>query len=230
VTCNIGALANGASVVATVTVNLPVALVDTTITNNASVSANEGDPTSANDSASENTAVEPESADLSITKTEESADPRPFNQGVVYAITVTNNGPTDATDLVVTDTLPAGTTFNWAIAPFGTCAESGGTVTCTIASLANGASVVVRVSIQLSASLAGTTITNTASVASATADPNDSNNSVSEETGVIGPVVAIPGATWWALLIGFLAIATLSALKFHRKTGLPTDRELRVHD
>jgi uncharacterized repeat protein (TIGR01451 family) len=213
VTCNIGSLANGGSVVATVTVNLPVALDGTTITNNASVSANEVDLTVANNSASENTNVDPESADLSIAKTEESADPRPLNQGVVYAITVTNNGPTAAVNLVVTDTLPAGSTFNWAIAPSGTCSESGGTVTCTIGGLASGASVVVRVSVQLSAGLVGTTITNTASVTSTTADANTSNNSVSENTGVIGSVVAIPGATWWALLIGMLAISALAALR-----------------
>ena len=53
-----------------------------------------------------------------------------------YRVTVTNTGPSDAANLVVTDTLPAGVTFQSAGVD---CAHdgsvSGGVITCTVASL-----------------------------------------------------------------------------------------------
>ena len=104
---------------------------------------------------------------------------------------------------MLTDTLPAGTTFNWALANNTPCPESGGVVACTIA---NGASVVVRVSVQLSAGLVGSFIDNIASVTSATVDPDNSNNSVTEETEVVGFVAAVPGVTAWALIAAAVAL------------------------
>ena len=80
-------------------------------------------------------------------------------------------------------------------------------MTCNIASLANGASVVVRVSVSLSAGLMETTITNTASVSAATVDPEGANNSVTEQTQVTGFVEAVPGMTGWALIAAALALA-----------------------
>ena len=50
-------------------------------------------------------------ADLAITKTD-SPDPVVAGGLLTYTINVTNNGPADATEVVVTDTLPAGTTFS----------------------------------------------------------------------------------------------------------------------
>src|SRR5689334_11986082 len=54
--------------------------------------------------------VNPSSADLSVTKT---ASPNPGQVGVplTYRIIATNNGPAVATNVNVTDTLPAGVTF-----------------------------------------------------------------------------------------------------------------------
>jgi len=57
-----------------------------------------------------------------------------------YTLTVTNNGPSEATDLTVVDTLPGTLTFVSATGTDWTCSESGGTVTCTNPGpLANGA-------------------------------------------------------------------------------------------
>ena len=73
-------------------------------------------------------------ADLSITKSDA---PDPVSPGgtLTYTLTVTNGGPTGATSVTVTDTLPAGVTFVSAAGAGWTCSQSSGTVTCTRASL-----------------------------------------------------------------------------------------------
>ncbi len=65
-----------------------------------------------------------------------------------YTLTVTNNGPAAATNVVATDLLPAGFTFNSATATDGgSCTESGGTVTCSWATMANGATVSATINV-----------------------------------------------------------------------------------
>ena len=82
--------------------------------------------------------------------------------------------------------MPAGTTFN-PNAPDANCAESTGTVTCTLGTLLPGA--VSTLTVVLFANGAGT-ITNTASVAGAELDSN--TNSDSEATTVNPPATTIP--------------------------------------
>jgi uncharacterized repeat protein (TIGR01451 family) len=75
-------------------------------------------------------------ADLAVAK---SATPTvAAGERITYVVTVQNLGPSVATNVRVTDTLPAGTTFATAT---GTCSESGGTVICTAATLAAGSTV-----------------------------------------------------------------------------------------
>lgn len=87
------------------------------------------------------------SVDLAITKSasvSQATTGTPFN----YTLTVTNNGPEDATNVIATDVLPAGFTFNSATATGGgSCSQSAGTVTCTWASLANGANVTATINV-----------------------------------------------------------------------------------
>ena len=81
-------------------------------------------------------AIEVPGADLSIVKT----GPALVTEGDTYAyeLTVTNNGPADATDVMVVDPLPGNTTF---VSADAGCSEASGTVTCTIGALPAGASV-----------------------------------------------------------------------------------------
>jgi uncharacterized repeat protein (TIGR01451 family) len=87
------------------------------------------------------------STDLSITKSAgvaQATTGTPFD----YTLTVTNNGPNDATNVVATDVLPSGFTFNSANASGGgSCSESSGTVTCTWAALANGAQATATINV-----------------------------------------------------------------------------------
>ena len=75
------------------------------------------DPTTANNSATASTTVQAR-ADLSITKGD-SPDPVTAGQNLTYTVKVTNSGPSTASAVTVTDTLPAGVTFVSATPPVG---------------------------------------------------------------------------------------------------------------
>jgi large repetitive protein len=116
-------------------------------------------------------------ADLAITKT----GPGSINNGQTLAFTVNvkNNGPADATGVVVTDPTPAGLSFSSADAP---CA---GGFPCTIGDIASGATVSFNVSYTVPADYAGPDpIVNTAAVRSDVPDPDPSNNNNRSSTAV----------------------------------------------
>jgi uncharacterized repeat protein (TIGR01451 family) len=135
-------------------------------------------------------ATTPVGADLSITK---SGSPNPVVSGnqLTYTITVTNNGPQNATGVTVTDPLPATVHFNSVSSTQGTCTRSttttpktkDGTVTCGLGALSNGASATVT--IVVTATQPGM-LTNTASVSGDQTDPNPANNSATATTIVLG--------------------------------------------
>ena len=82
------------------------------------------------------------SADLSVTKT----GPSSVVAGTeaTYSMTVTNNGPTDADNVALSDPLPTGTTFVSATSSDGSC-TGGGTVACLVGTLADGATATIAV-------------------------------------------------------------------------------------
>ncbi|MFN8232325.1 MAG: DUF11 domain-containing protein [Actinomycetota bacterium] len=141
--------------------------------------ANPADPVPSNDAASVTTTVNP--ANISLTKT---ANPTSAytGQDVTFTITATNGGPSDASNVVVTDTLPAGLTFKSAT---GGCTAAGATVTCPAVPLPNGNSVIVNVVATVQPSATGSLV-NTANVTS----PSDNvtgNNSATATVAVTAP-------------------------------------------
>jgi uncharacterized repeat protein (TIGR01451 family) len=123
-------------------------------------------------------------ADLSITKAD-SADPVNSAQALSYTLTVQNNGPNAASNIQVIDTLPSGLTYNSATGTGWTCNENSGTVTCDLAALASGATAdVITINVTAQVTTNTLTLNNTATVSSATTDPDSSNNNVSESTTV----------------------------------------------
>ncbi|WP_331714960.1 hypothetical protein, partial [Auraticoccus cholistanensis] len=150
-------------------------------------------------------------ADVGITST--STPPTQDAGGrVSYNLTVTNNGPNAAASTVVTDTLPAGTTFVSADPSTGTCGQSGGTVTCQLGTLAPGATVTIPVVVEVAPGAAVGTLVNRASVTTTTGDDVPANNSTTVSTTVTrsadvaatvsGPTNASAGeeVTWTATL------------------------------
>jgi uncharacterized repeat protein (TIGR01451 family) len=118
--------------------------------------------------------------DLVLTKTD-SNDSAPTGRNLTYTLTVTNNGPDPASDVVVVDTLPGTITFVSANSSQGTCAHLTGVVTCNVGSMANGA--VVTITIVVRPTQAGV-ITNVASVTASTEELSPGNNSDSEDTTI----------------------------------------------
>jgi len=64
-----------------------------------------------------------------------------------YTLTASNTGVQTATSTVVTDTLPGSIHFNTADTTQGSCRQKAGTVTCTVGSLAPGASATVTIKV-----------------------------------------------------------------------------------
>ena len=178
VTCTPADIASGASVSASVTVTASTVGV---ITNIATVASTTGDPTSANNATALDTTIDP-AADLSITKSVTSPAAGPYRNGadLTYTLVVSNAGPDTAVAATVTDTLPASVVF---VSASAGCAESGGVVTCIPGDIAAGDSV--SITITVTANAAGT-VTNTASVASATTDPDTAGNTASANTPIAG--------------------------------------------
>lgn len=176
VTCNIGNLVGGTSIFITASPTTPGM-----VSNTVSVRGNEPDPVSSNNTETETTVVNPApgtvSADLRVTVL------APLNpvtsNNIEYQIFVNNDGPSPATGVVVTNTLPSNVTFISATANQGTCSFANGVVTCNLGTVTSG----VNISIIGIPTAAGT-ITNTVSVRGNEPDFNTSNNTATTVSSV----------------------------------------------
>jgi uncharacterized repeat protein (TIGR01451 family) len=126
-----------------------------------------------------------QTADLEVTKLD-SPDPVTAGDNLTYTVTITNNGPSDALAVVLTDILPPEVTFASSTPGAPTCIELLGVVTCTIAVVGTSGASVIMIDVTVDPAASGT-ITNSASVTAATVDPDLTNNSASEDTLVLQP-------------------------------------------
>ena len=195
-------MASGASISFPLTLGIPADYALPSVSNTATIfSTPIVDPNPANDSATDVDAVTT-SADLSITKTD-AVDPVALGDNVVYTITVTNNGPSDAAGVVATDAMPGSTNFVSATPSQGVCSQAAGIVTCPLGAMPAGSVATITV-------VVGTTvaavITNQATVTTSTADPIPGNDDATENTTVLswadlaiaktdGVLVAVAGAS-----------------------------------
>ncbi|MGB7740521.1 MAG: hypothetical protein WBM03_15540 [Steroidobacteraceae bacterium] len=173
-----GALAGGAT--ATLTVVAKVTEAATPLTNTASITTSAlPDPDPSNNIAS--VTLTGQAADIAVTKTVNVAAPPALNTPLTFTITATNNGPSSATGVALTDLLPAGLTYQSHVASQGSYVP--GTGQWTVGALANGASVTLTV---IATNTAFGTIVNTAARTASVqpdADPTDDTASVSVLSG-----------------------------------------------
>ncbi len=138
--------ASGGTVTCTITIQMTApAAAGTSGYLNEAVVADDGvngpDPTPLNNRAADNDTITGRAPDVLVTKDDGVTAVAPGGQ-TTYTIVVTNAGNIGVTNVLVTDTLPAGLTFAGCNELTGTvsiaCAESGGIVTITYATLAGG--------------------------------------------------------------------------------------------
>jgi uncharacterized repeat protein (TIGR01451 family) len=178
-------LNNGASMTFLVRVAINASTAaGTTISNTANVSSDNPDANSANNSATKNTSVTT-SADIAVSITGPSSSPVGTNSS--YTVTITNNGPSTATNVSVKDTFGTSGKFVSSVqntGPAFTCVKpavgaKGGVVHCTIASLAIGQSATFTVTLH---AVNTTSTVSTVMGSSATPDPNTVNNKATKTT------------------------------------------------
>lgn len=120
----------------------------------------------------------------------------PNDANTAFSITVTNDGPGAATNVVVADTLPAGLTFvSCAASSGGVCAASGAIRTITFETLTVGETATITLVARMDSDVAhNTVLTNTASVTTRSTDPNLANNSASAAVTAIDAIKPVSTA------------------------------------
>ncbi|HMC88753.1 MAG TPA: DUF4214 domain-containing protein, partial [Gemmataceae bacterium] len=165
----LGSLAVGSAASMTVVVAPGVA---GDVTNTVSVRASEDDPSLANNTATVRIFVEP-SADLALTPA--ASDRGIAGETLTLTLTARNNGSYPATNVNVTDILPAGAHFVLAAASQGTFTQQQGVLTFQLGDLSVGSSAVVA--FVLVPTQAGA-ITNISTIQANEPDPNLANDRV----------------------------------------------------
>ncbi len=169
-------LPNGTHVTYSATCTIPPGAAGS-LSNTATV-AFDGDANLSNNSATDVDTLTPQ-GDISITNTDSVATATP-GTSVVYVITASNGGPSDATGITVADSFPASLSCTWTCnnSGGGTCAASGsGAINDSIA-LPKATSVAYSATCAIAKDSVGT-LSNTATVTSAH-DGNPANNSATD--------------------------------------------------
>lgn len=183
-TWNLGTLAPGASGTITLVLRTPVDTPDETIVVNlAQIRTDTPETNTDNNDSASSTRIIAE-ADLSIVKT----GPATVRAGtqISYTLTWRNDGPSVARSAIVTDTLPAGITFDSATpAPTN---QSGQVLSWALGDLQPGATGTIQIS---ATARIGGTRTNTATIDTPTDDPDPRDNTSSVETDVLQPDLEI---------------------------------------
>jgi uncharacterized repeat protein (TIGR01451 family) len=186
-----GTLANGA--VANFTFQVQVTLgtaAGTTIVNSANVTSQTADNSPQNNATTTTVLVESAAnSDVALTM---SASPSPVFvfSALTYTIQVRDLGLANATNVIVTDTIPAGTTFVSSTPSQGSCSGSP-TITCNLGTINNAASATI--SILVTSPSSASTLSNTATVATTPADTVAGNNSSTVVTVAQPLACATPG-------------------------------------
>ena len=155
---SVASLASAASATLEIEVTVDGGTGGSTITNTAGVTAvDQIDPDSTDDQDDADITVQ--SADLSVTKDVDDANPDEGDT-ITYTITVANGGPDTATNIEITDILPAGVTYSSDTPSQGSYDDVTGV--WSVGTLANGASATLDIEVTVDGGTGGSTITNNA--------------------------------------------------------------------
>jgi uncharacterized repeat protein (TIGR01451 family) len=184
-------IASGGSDTFTLVVAAPAGLANGAgLSDTASVGASNPDPNTSNNTATVSGSIvnDNPNADLSVSVT----GPASAKEGdtVTYTIKVTNNGPSGATGVVLTDTLPSLLNYKSATTGQGNISASGGVVTISMGTIASGATVTATVTAQ---AVEDGSTSDVASVSSSSPDPNTANNNASASTSFSEPAISVSG-------------------------------------
>ncbi len=178
--CQFGNLSADEVVTVTLVADVDPSVADgERITNTAQVFSNSPELTPGDNSAEAGTDIST-SADLSIVKDANRTSAVP-GESLSYLLTVRNDGPSDAQNVVVTDTLPSGFTIDSVSSSQGGCTS----FDCTLGVLPAGGEATITV-VGTVAANASATLTNLAGVTSDTTDPDTDNNDTDVSTPVLG--------------------------------------------
>ena len=133
----------------------------------------------------------PPEADLELQKTVEPDVATPGVTEVVYTLTVTNNGPSEAKAVEVSDILPAGMSY---VSDDSGCVVADHTVTCAVGDLADSADAVINITASVDGNASGVLTNNAVAMSESpepAPDPNsNSRASTSPSTGIPSPMRA----------------------------------------
>lgn len=168
-----------------------------TLDNEVRVTSETADPDLTNNLATATTSITA-AADLAVTKTAAAPTAGPGDE-ITYTVTATNEGPSDATNVVLTDHLPAGLDLVSASTPTGVCTGGysgapGDPVVCRLGTIQGpvGADPPSAVAVTVVARVASTTapgavIANWATVTSDTTDLDNSNDAAQVTVTIVEP-------------------------------------------
>ncbi len=182
--CTFDSLVPGATATMTIAVAVNIPGILPVAHNDARVSSDVLDTNNSNNLASQDTTIKV--ADLQIVKTSD-ADVYKPSSTIQYTVRVTNNGPAQAENVVVTDNLP---NIKQAIYRFdtGSCVKSNLTLTCNLGAISPGGSKSFNIYVTVKGNKGQ--VTNKASVGSDTFDPNTTDNSSTRVVLIKGGIVA----------------------------------------
>lgn len=149
-------------------------------------------------------------ADLAVTASASSASVA-LGSNLVYAVAATNRGPAVASQVRLTNTLPAGVSFVSASSSSGSCAHAAGIVSCDFGVLASGAGALVNITVL---PVSAGSLTNLVRLSAAQLDPVFSNNlaQVSVLARAATDLLVAQGASTNLALVGrplsFLVVVT----------------------
>jgi uncharacterized repeat protein (TIGR01451 family) len=130
-----------------------------------------------------------QSADLGLGMTSSPVGSVALSHYVTFVVTATNYGPSSATNVVVTDTLPAGATLVSTNVIPGSIVLNGSLLTWNLGNLATNASGQLTIVVP---AVSPGDLTNSAGVTTATTDPNPDDDTASAIVSVLGSTAPPP--------------------------------------